>query len=175
MDVSDDVTPVSVSAKQTVSTVDESFDMTSIFADNFTSDIETKAAEAVAHIPARWVVCTMSFDIKTNHLMLTRATKEATPITIRVPLNRHASSETTDLSFLKIMGELRNIITRNDETLGPQNVKDPNTYRKQWWAKRQSIDTQLQDLITRVERVWFGIFRVMNRVYNIIAKALNYD
>lgn len=99
----------------------------------------------------------------TGNLMLTRCDSLTGETKfLRIPLNSLSlrDIETGHLPFSKAMEELNNIISQSNLSVSREVTSMIHTSdgRKDWWKTRYNLDKQLEELLTAVEKTWFGGF-----------------
>ncbi|KAK9446764.1 peptidase family C50-domain-containing protein [Limtongia smithiae] len=131
-------------------------------------DLNEFQAEYVDILPQSWAAISISLCENSENLIISRFEAHASPLLIRLPINRHNSRDPDEESFQfqDALAELRDIIMRNNETtqtsrkLVAQTGSEGNKAEKQkWWSDRRALDARLKDLLTNIEYCWIGGFK----------------
>ena len=114
-------------------------------------------------LPKNWTVISINITEDKNTMFVARQRAQYEPLVFCVPLKgRRETEEDEHLTFDDAMNELKQIITlSNQGTRQAVHVKndDPQA-RASWWAERNMLDKQLQELLENIEFCWLGAFKV---------------
>lgn len=111
----------------------------------------------------RFRIITIDVCPLTGSLVLTRvdqATCQTQKITIPLRSVSFRDIDSVHLPYSKVMEELNSIISQSNQSVSRDVTSAIHTSegRKEWWKTRYSLDKRLQDLLSSVEKTWFGGF-----------------
>ncbi|KAI9357905.1 peptidase family C50-domain-containing protein [Zopfochytrium polystomum] len=113
-------------------------------------------------LPENWAVVSISADLSSDVLLLSRLTRSGSPVVVRLPMARvtDREGESDGLTYSKVMDEFQSILSANDRTAGVAASSAAASYSKaDWWAERTRLDEQLEVLLEQIESSWLGGFR----------------
>ncbi|KAI9208076.1 peptidase family C50-domain-containing protein [Polychytrium aggregatum] len=124
-------------------------------------------SDIVERLPDEWVVVSLSVDQERHDLYLSRIESNEAPVVLRLPMQRKAfrEGEEAGLVLADVVAELEHILKQSRETTeGPIAAKAKSSEitheeKRKWWEDRKALDTQLRELLARLENEWLCGFR----------------
>ncbi|KAJ3077267.1 hypothetical protein HDU98_004229 [Podochytrium sp. JEL0797] len=123
--------------------------------------------QVIDQIPSGWTVVSLSADPLLDDLYITRMTRGATPVTVRVPMKRQAIREGEEDGFglEVVLREVQEIMEANDETtkvagrIVAEKREQTREEKVEWWRARRELDGRLKGVLGHVEKYWLGGFK----------------
>lgn len=117
--------------------------------------------EYIDIIPQEWSVISISLSDNKHDLCISRLEAGQSPFVIRLPLERATSRDADNevFNFQQGRAELLDIIKRANETCHDKRDFSIKGAKTAWWADRSALDTQLKELLEKIESVWLGGFK----------------
>lgn len=119
-------------------------------------------------LPSTWTVLSISLSEDKNYLYFSRYNIDRQPFILRLPLRRQHAEDTVEgneetFTFEDAQTTLHEIIHSSDETVSAARnapeLLDSKEAKGRWWAKREQLDREMQDLLSNMETMWLGGFR----------------
>lgn len=113
-------------------------------------------------LAANWAVVSINVTEDRNTMFISRHQKNCEPIVFCMPLDRQGRREGEEdmLTFDAAVEELKGIIEASDTTSRlAKNILDREG-KLAWWVERKRLDEQLRELLSNIEYVWLGAFKV---------------
>lgn len=126
-------------------------------------ELSTFQADYIDIIPQDWNVVSMTLSQERDEILISKLRSGQTPFILRLPLNRHNSSDRDEETFGYDQGkaELQDIISlANVSTHSAQDLSHKGA-KTEWWEGRAKLDARLKDLLTNMETIWFGGFKAI--------------
>ncbi|KAG0639234.1 peptidase family C50-domain-containing protein [Tuber brumale] len=112
-------------------------------------------------IPKKWAAVSVSLSESREELYLSRFQAGQSQLMVRLPLTRHNSRDDYEdrWEYESVLEELNEIV--KGANISAHNAKDMTSKgaRSEWWKQRESLDTQLKDLLSVIEYHWLGGFK----------------
>lgn len=112
-------------------------------------------------IPKKWAAVSVSLSESREELYLSRFQAGQSQLMVRLPLTRHNSRDDYEArwEYESVLEELNEIV--NGANVSAHNARDMTSKgaRSEWWNQRESLDTQLRDLLSVIEYHWLGGFK----------------
>ncbi|KAG0138703.1 peptidase family C50-domain-containing protein [Tuber indicum] len=112
-------------------------------------------------IPKKWAAVSVSLSESREELYLSRFQAGQSQLMVRLPLTRHNSRDDYEdrWEYESMLEELNEIV--KGANISAHNAKDMTNKgaRTEWWKQRESLDTQLKDLLSVIEYHWLGGFK----------------
>lgn len=111
-------------------------------------------------IPPSWQVVSISLSRSRREILVCRIRSAQSPFILSLPLDRHSSRDPDEESFgyRQAKTELQEIISLADHTTHEKIDSSRKGAKSAWWQKRAALDARLKDLLTNMEKMWFGGF-----------------
>ena len=125
-------------------------------------EISNFQAEYIDIIPQNWNVVSMTLSQERDEILISKLRSGQTPYILRLPLNRHNSSDQDEnFGYDQGKAELQDIITlANVSTHSAQDFSRKGA-KTEWWEGRATLDARLKDLLTNMEAIWLGGFKAI--------------
>ncbi len=110
-------------------------------------------------LPQNWAVISIDTHITKNFLTLTKyLSGGSSPIMVNIPLTKVGNGSKNIFSVKFAIHEFEDIIQKSDATTSYKVTSSIKTKqdRVAWWTARRSLDNDLENLLMRIETVWFG-------------------
>lgn len=111
-------------------------------------------------VPDNIFFVSVNFDLKRGDLYLGRVSS-GTQLLFKLPLKRAATrqGETDGLGFQEVDSIFMDIMKRNKATTSNAKNCITKKLRKEWSEERKSLDSQLEELLMKMEQCWLGGFK----------------
>ncbi|CUS09257.1 unnamed protein product [Tuber aestivum] len=133
----------------------------SLLADSTPFEFSNFQSDYVDIIPKKWAAVSVSLSESREELYLSRFQAGQSQLMVRLPLTRHNSRDDYEdrWEYESMLQELNEIVT--GANVSAHNAKDMTSKgaRGEWWSQRESLDTQLKDLLSVIEYHWLGGFK----------------
>lgn len=110
-------------------------------------------------IPDNCAICTMTLSGETRpHLLVSHIRKGEECVVLRIPLSS-GEGKSEGRRGTDILKDFDDIMQRNKDNLAQSREVGESGSKerlKEWWAVRQNLDTELQDVLKELEEVWLG-------------------
>ncbi|KAK2872033.1 hypothetical protein FQN49_002609 [Arthroderma sp. PD_2] len=115
----------------------------------------------VNSLPAEWDVISITLCPSQDEFIISKLRSGQSPLILRLPLKRGGEEDMDEETFTFQEGkaELSEIIRLANASAHNTGACVGKKAKKEWWANRENLDTQLKDLLENIETVWFGGFR----------------
>ncbi|KAI1908000.1 separin protein [Ophidiomyces ophidiicola] len=112
-------------------------------------------------LPENWDVISISLSDDRNEFVISKLRAHQEPFMLHIPLKRSDSEDDGEQTFSFDDGknELLEILQLANQSAHDASAQADKKGKKEWWAKREALDTRLKDLLYNIENVWFGGFR----------------
>lgn len=125
-----------------------------------TVDMTKFQREYIDIIPEEWSVISVSLSDNKHDLCISKLQAGQSPFVIRLPLERATSRDADNevFNFQEGQAKMREFIKQANTTCHDKDfsVKGAGTA---WWAARSALDTQLKELLKKIESIWLGGFK----------------
>lgn len=132
--------------------------------------------EYIDIIPQEWSVISISLSDNKHDLCISKLQAGQSPFVIRLPLERATSRDADSevFNFQEGRSELLEFIKRANATCHDKRDFSVKGAKSAWWAERSALDTQLKELLEKIESIWLGgfkgIFSQHQKRPNLLAK-----
>ena len=125
-------------------------------------EISDFQAEYIDIIPQNWNVVSMTLSQERDEILISKLRSGQTPFILRLPLNRHNSSDQDEnFGYDQGKAELQDIITLANVSTHSAKDFSRKGAKTEWWEGRATLDARLKDLLTNMEAIWLGGFKAI--------------
>ncbi|CAN8096498.1 unnamed protein product [Discula destructiva] len=124
-------------------------------------DITRFQREYIDIIPEQWSAISISLSENKHDLCISKLQAGQSPFVIRLPLERATTHDADNevFNFQDGRTQLFDIIKRANETCHDKRDFSVKGAKTAWWQDRIALDTQLKDLLEKMESIWLGGFK----------------
>lgn len=124
-------------------------------------DITKFQREYIDIIPQEWSVVSISLSDNKHDLCVSKLQAGQNPFVIRLPLERATSRDADSevFNFQQGRSELLELIKKANATCHDKRDFSVKGAKTAWWAERSALDTQLKELLEKIESIWLGGFK----------------
>lgn len=117
--------------------------------------------EYIDIIPPEWSVISVSLSDNKHDLCISKLQAGQSPFVIRLPLERATSRDADSevFNFQEGRSELLELIKKANATCHDKRDFSVKGAKTAWWAERSALDTQLKELLEKIESIWLGGFK----------------
>ncbi|ETN36963.1 uncharacterized protein HMPREF1541_07951 [Cyphellophora europaea CBS 101466] len=117
--------------------------------------------ELMHQLPSSWAIISIGLSYDRKELLLSKIIAGRTPFLMRVPLERPGleGDEPCEFTLDYAKDELRDIISKANESSHDSRGQGDKQARKAWYGEREHLDKRLELLLANIENIWLGGFR----------------
>lgn len=126
---------------------------------NFDIKLLSNSRKLCDLLPQNWAVISIDTHNTKDFLTLTKyLAGGSSPIMVNIPLTKAENGSRNMFSVKFAIHEFEDIIQKSDATTSYRVTSSIKTKqdRVAWWTARRSLDNDLENLLMRIETVWFG-------------------
>lgn len=117
--------------------------------------------EYIDIIPEEWSVISVSLSDNKHDLCISKLQAGQSPFVIRLPLERATSRDADNevFNFQEGQAEILEFIKQANATCHDKRDFSVKGAKTAWWTERSALDTQLKELLEKIESIWLGGFK----------------
>lgn len=116
----------------------------------------------VSTLPSSWKVISISISNDKRDLLLGSMQRDREPFTLRLPIQRQMDDdddEADPFDYTTCRTEFLEIIEQANVSAHATGSRNDKQVKKDWWARRESLNAQLAILLENIENIWLGGYR----------------
>ncbi|KAL4926026.1 C50 family peptidase [Aspergillus undulatus] len=111
-------------------------------------------------LPDNWNVLSLSLSADQTEFVVSRLHQGRSPFLLRLPLRRgNSEDEEEQFTFDDGRDEMKELIRLANESAHAAKLQIDRQAKKEWWKNREALDRRMENLLQKIENVWFGGFR----------------